>query len=99
MTMAANGVPIRILDREFVIACSDEERDDVMASARYVNGKIDEIKRSAKVIGTDRLVVLAALNIANDLLHTQAECDRYENSFHKLSSIQRKIEATLEAAD
>ena len=97
--MAANGVPIRILDREFVIACSDEEREDVMASARYVNGKIDEIKRNAKVIGTDRLVVLAALNIANDLLQTQAECDRYETSFHKLSSIQRKIEATLEAAD
>lgn len=97
--MAGNGVPVRILDREFVIACSDDERDDVMASARYVNGKIDEIKRHAKVIGTDRLVVLAALNIANDLLQTQAERDRYESSLHKLSSIQRKIEATLEASD
>ncbi len=93
------GVPVRILDREFVIACSDDERDDVMASARYVNGKIEEIKRNAKVIGTDRLVVLAALNIANDLLQAQAECDRYENSFHKLSSIQRKIEASLQGSE
>jgi cell division protein ZapA len=67
MSPASGPVSIQILDKEYLIACPPEERDDLLAAAVYLNGRLREIREGGKVIGSERQVMMAALNMANDL--------------------------------
>lgn len=87
-------VTIRILDKEYQIACSDEERHALMDSARFLDQKMKEIKNSGKVVGSDRIAVMAALNITHDLLLCNANASGASNS-GKIKSLQQKIESAL----
>ena len=69
----ANTVTLQILDKEYRIACPAEERDNLESAARYLNDKMREIRSSGKVIGADRIAVMAALNITHELLHKQQQ--------------------------
>jgi cell division protein ZapA len=64
-------VSIRILDKEYRIACEPREQDGLRESARLLDGKMREIRKTGRVIGTDRIAVMAALNIAHDLFQLQ----------------------------
>ena len=61
-------VTIRILEKEYQVACPANEKADLMASAELLNKKMREIRDSGKVVGLDRVAVMAALNMANELL-------------------------------
>jgi cell division protein ZapA len=62
------NVDVSILDRQYRIACPDEERESLMAAVDYLDKKMREIKDSGKIAGTDRIAVMAALNITHELL-------------------------------
>jgi cell division protein ZapA len=64
-------VTVRILEKEYHVACPAEEKPDLLASAELLNRKMREIRDSGKVVGLDRVAVMAALNLANELLKTQ----------------------------
>ncbi|MFB1488043.1 MULTISPECIES: cell division protein ZapA [unclassified Thiocapsa] len=64
-------VSIRILDKDYRIACAPHEEGGLRASARILDGKMREIRKTGRVIGTDRIAVMAALNIAHELLQLQ----------------------------
>ncbi|SDI03140.1 cell division protein ZapA [Pseudomonas abietaniphila] len=66
-----NSITVQILDKEYSIICPQEERTNLVSAARYLDGKMREIRSSGKVIGADRIAVMAALNITHDLLHKQ----------------------------
>ena len=68
-----NTVTVHILDKEYCIACPQDERANLESAARYLDGKMREIRTSGKVIGADRVAVMAALNITHDLLPQRAE--------------------------
>ena len=68
---SSNSVTVQILDKEYSIICPQEERSNLISAARYLDGKMREIRSSGKVIGADRIAVMAALNITHDLLHRQ----------------------------
>ena len=61
-------VSVKILEKEYQVACPAEEKADLMASAELLNRKMREIRDSGKVVGLDRVAVMAALNMANELL-------------------------------
>jgi cell division protein ZapA len=61
-------VSIRILEKEYQVACPVDERTDLLDAAEYLNGKMREIRESGAVMGLDRIAVMAALNLANELL-------------------------------
>ena len=61
-------VSVRILEKEYQVACPANEKADLMASAELLNQKMREIRDSGKVVGLDRVAVMAALNMANELL-------------------------------
>jgi cell division protein ZapA len=65
------GVNIRVLDKDYRIACPAEEQSDLLASARFLDSRMREIRQSGRVIGTDRIAVLAALNVVHELLRMQ----------------------------
>ena len=61
-------VSVRILEKEYHITCPMEERSDLLDSAEFLNSKMREIRDSGKVVGLDRIAVIAALNMANELI-------------------------------
>ena len=72
MNESTAHVSVRILDKEYQVACPANERTDLLDSAEVLNAKMREIRDSGRIVGVDRIAVMAALNMANDLLHAQA---------------------------
>jgi cell division protein ZapA len=65
------GIEVTVLERTLRIACKEEERQDLLKAVRYLDTKMREIRDSGKVIGGERIAILAALNIAHELLSTR----------------------------
>lgn len=72
----SNTLTVQIMDKEYCIACPSEERSNLESAARYLDGKMREIRSSGKFVGADRVAVMAALNISHDLLHKQQHLDQ-----------------------
>ncbi|MEM7098946.1 MAG: cell division protein ZapA [Pseudomonadota bacterium] len=66
-----NTVVVNILDKEYQVSCPEEEVEALTKSARYLDQKMSEIRSSGKVVGLDRIAVMAALNITNAFLNGQ----------------------------
>jgi cell division protein ZapA len=62
------AVEVYILDKTYRIACSAEEREALLASARVLNDKMRDVRGSGKVLSVDRVAIMAGLNIAHDYL-------------------------------
>ena len=71
--MSKEGVKVRILDRNFTIACPPGEQASVEAAAEYLNDQLENMQTQSKVIGLEHTLVLAALNIANELLSKKSQ--------------------------
>ena len=96
MTNPSAQVSVRILDKEYQVACSPEERTDLLDSAEVLNAMMLEIRDSGRVVGLDRIAVMAALNMANDLLHAQAKDRLMEGDLsERLKSISDRVDNVL----
>jgi len=96
MTTSNAQVSVRILDKEYQVACASEERTDLLDSAEILNSKMLEIRDSGRVVGLDRIAVMAALNMANDLLHAQARDRLIEGDLSgRLKNISDRVENAL----
>ena len=89
-------VSVRILDKEYQVACPANERTDLLDSAEALNAKMLEIRDSGRIVGLDRIAVMAALNMANDLLHAQARDRILEGDVSsRLKVISDRVESVL----
>ena len=79
MTDAFAQVTIRILEKDYHVACPADEKAALLASAELLNVKMREIRDSGKVVGLDRVAVMAALNLANELIRTQGQDEELKN--------------------
>lgn len=68
MSGTERPVTVTILEKEYLISCSEEERDQLHTAAAFLNQKMKEVKSGGKIVGTERVAVIAALNIAHELL-------------------------------
>ena len=73
MPRPTTTVSVRILEKEYQVNCPQDEIDQLTASARYLDAQMRGIRDSGKVLGLDRMAVMAALNITNDLLGVRNE--------------------------
>jgi cell division protein ZapA len=94
------AVSITILDKEYLIACPEEERHDLMRSADYLDRKMREIRDAGKIIGTERIAVMAALNLAHELLTGKSDGVAGSDSIdpaiaQRIRSLQHRIEEAL----
>lgn len=64
-------ISVTILDKDYQVSCPVDEVDALTASARYLDKQMAEIRESGKVLGSDRIAVMAALNIANEFLNNR----------------------------
>jgi cell division protein ZapA len=90
-------VSVRLLDREYQVACPAEERSDLLDSAEYLDGKMREIRDSGKVVGLDRIAVVAALNLANELIKQRKQGTFVEGDLGaRLKSLRERVDSALE---
>jgi len=96
MTQQIAQVSVRILDKEYQVACPAEERTDLLDSAEILNGKMREIRDSGRIVGLDRIAVIAALNMANDLIHAKARDQELEGGISdRLKLISDRVDNVL----
>lgn len=89
-------VSVSILDKEYLIACPDDDRDSLRKTARFLDSKMKEIRESGRVIGADRIAVMAALNISHDLLQNKSQKDGLDQTIcSRIKALQNKIEVAL----
>jgi cell division protein ZapA len=64
-------VQIRVLDKEYQVQCQPEEMEALLESARALDQRMQEIRKTGNVIGLERTAVMAALNLSHDLLRAE----------------------------
>lgn len=95
---ASTQVNIKILEKEYQVSCPISERVALLNSAELLNAKMREIRDSGKVIGLDRIAVMAALNMANELLRSRNVGETLEgNAKLRLQAMRERIEGALQA--
>lgn len=91
-------VTVRILDKEYRVACGPQEQEGLLESARLVDRRMREMRQSGRIIGADRIAVMAALNIAHELIqlrqHQGAAGEGADSG--RLSVLQRRIAGALD---
>ena len=96
MSQQIAQVSVRILDKEYQVACPADERTDLLDSAEILNSKMREIRDSGRIVGLDRIAVMAALNMANDLIHAKARDQELEGDISaRLKSISDRVDSVL----
>ena len=89
-------VTVRILEKEYQVACPAEEKADLLASADFLNRKMREIRDSGKVVGLDRVAVMAALNLANELIKAQGQDEELKNIVGlRIRAMREHLDAAL----
>jgi cell division protein ZapA len=97
MSTEVAAVTIRVLDKEYQVACPLDEREALLDSARYLDRKMREIRDARKMVGSDRIAVMAALNITHDLLKCQsATSGEGVGTDAKLRQLHAKVEAAIQ---
>jgi len=71
MSADPKALQINVMGREFRVACPEDEQKGLLEAVDYLNRKMDEIRDNGKVIGVERIAIMAALNIAHELLTTK----------------------------
>lgn len=68
--MSANTLEVKILDKDYLVSCPDDKQPDLRNAAHHLDTKMREIKASGKIHGTERIAVMAALNITYELMQS-----------------------------
>ncbi len=96
MSKDTKPLRIQILDKEYLVACPEDEREALFASAEFLTEKMREIRDTGKVVGADRIAVMAALNMAHELLQYRNSKDDYQHTIsNRIRALQDKIDLAL----
>ncbi len=86
MTETNPPIKVQILGKEYPIACPEDEQHDLLVAARYLDEKMRQIRSGGRVIGAERIAVMAALNITHELIQSQQHNKRLsEELMHQFS--------------
>jgi len=71
MSTEPKGLQVNVMGREFRVACPESEQKGLLEAVDYLNKKMNEIRDAGKIVGLERIAIMAALNIAHELLSTK----------------------------
>ena len=90
-------VSVRIMEKEYVVACPYEERSALLDAAEFLNARMREIRDSGKVVGLDRIAVMAALNLAHEFLKGKDRESKLDSGIgHRVRALRERVEGALE---
>ena len=87
----AEALTVTIMGKEYRVACPEEEKANLLASADLLNEKLDEIKAQGSVIGTERIAIMAALNMSHEILHNQTLSTEHEDLNSRIDALSERI--------
>jgi cell division protein ZapA len=94
----AQPVAVSILDREYLISCTPEERAGLIAAAAFIDGRMREIRNTARSATVDRIAVLAALNVAHEMLAGRDRTAQHEGALaDEISALKHRLDGAMEA--
>ena len=97
--MAAKGLDVTIMGREFRVACAPEEQEQLLTAVDYLDGKMREIRDAGKVIGVERIAIMAALNITNEFLNTRVGGFDVGDFKRRMNLLQKQIDEAMADQD
>ena len=95
-------VTVRIMSREYTVACPKEEHEALVASADYLNERMTAIRRRGKALGAERIAVMTALNLARELLAMKGHSGVTPPDAEAIEKVQQlglDIDHTLSTSD
>ena len=96
MADGAKSIEVTLLGRTYRVACNDGEREALMQAVAYLDGKMNDIRKSGKVMGAERIAVMAALNVAHELLSVKLGSGFDMGQAKKrISAIESRLDAAI----
>jgi len=90
-------VSVRIMDKEYVVACPYDERSALLDAAEFLNARMREIRDGGKVVGLDRIAVMAALNLAHEFLKGKDRESKLDTGVgHRVRALRERVEGAIE---
>ena len=90
-------VSVRIMEREYVVACPYDERSALLDAAEFLNSRMREVRDSGKVVGLDRIAVMVAINLAHELLQLKdREAKAQSEVGNRVRGLRERVEVALE---
>jgi cell division protein ZapA len=91
-----NTVEVSLLGRTYRVACEEGERESLMQAVAYLDAKMSEIRSAGKVTGAERIAVMAALNVAHELLSVRLGAGfDVGKAKRRITAIESKIDAAI----
>ena len=91
-------VTITILEKEYKISCPKGEHESLLVSAKNVNDNMTQVRESGKALSADRVAVMAAINIAHDLVKINEKPSMDNNLVIRIDKMQKSIDNILKSA-
>ena len=96
MTDDVKPITVTILDKEYIVGCAENEREALFSSVEFLNNKMQEQRDSGKVIGAERIAVMAALNVTHEYLEYRRHNETISSDIGAgIDRIQSKINSAL----
>ena len=92
---SSEPVALRLIDREFLIACAPEEREGLLEAASYLDQKMREVRSHAKAPSFERLAVLTAISVAHEFINLRRQ---HKGQSQRLSDSVANLRSKLNAA-
>jgi cell division protein ZapA len=93
-------VTVRILDRDYQVSCPPDERDALERAARHLDERMRGIRNSGKIVGVERIAVMAALNLTHEYLMRDDEVQRLRaDTQREIDRLDRRLGEALAAFD
>ncbi len=91
-------ISVRLLDREYQVACPPDQRTELLDSAEFLDARMREVRDSGTAVGLDRIAVISALNLANELIRLRREGTSLDLELgSRLKDLRERVEMALES--
>ncbi len=91
----SNNITLRILEREYQFSSPDEKQDKLRDAAKFLDRRMREIRDTGRVVGTERIAVMAALNLAFELLYGSQDGKTTSIDSSRINKLKYRIEEVL----
>ena len=86
------GVDVNIMGRDFTVSCTDEERPGLINAVNFLDKKMRDIRDSGKIVGAERIAIMAALNLAHELLNSKSGGVEVGDFKRRITNMQDQID-------
>ena len=90
-----DSLSVNILDKEYRVACPTSEKEGLRASADLLNKRLNDIKQSGSVLGTERIAVMAALNLSHEVVNGRQMQDEHAELDERVTRLSERIESQI----